>query len=82
MNAKGLQKLYAAAGFPVEIEAGNVGLVVYGPSPNTVRTVAENLIRSIRDRDPKVRRDEPSACQDEPPTTAYVCTVQFDWKKF
>ena len=74
-----LAALYARAGMPIEIEAGPVGLVVYGPSPAIVRKAAQSLASTPRVLGADVAVGPITVEPDEPKATRFWTTVEFDW---
>lgn len=77
--AKALAGLYVDVGLPCEIEAGPVGLVVYGPTSATVNAVTKSLARGPRTLGVAVRTSPAAADADEPEATRWWGTVEFDW---
>lgn len=77
--AKRLAALYTRAGLPVEVEAGPVGLVVYGSDAATVRRVAQSLASTPRVLGGEVTVGPITVDQDEPEATRFWTTVEFDW---
>lgn len=82
VRASALEALHRETGLLVEIEAGPVGLVVYGPSVAAVRAAAVSLVRSARTRDPKAELEPIGDDADEPAETRFYGVVRFDWAKF
>lgn len=81
-SAGKLAELFKRAGLACEIEAGAIGLVVYGASPAVVRAVMRSLNTTIRTHNPKTKVvvSEVAKDIDEPEATAFWGTLSFDWK--
>lgn len=77
-----LESRYAGAGLRVEIEAGPIGLVVYGPDRSAVSRVAAECVAAARvDGDPLAEIEHIGVDDGEPPPTRWVAVVTFDWEK-
>ena len=81
MRAAAIEAIHRSAGLPVEIEAGPVGFMVYGPSARTVMDSARALMRAIRQFDAAVLVDPVATEPDERPETRVFTSVRFDWSK-
>ena len=75
----GLVAMYAAAGLAVEIDAGQVGLVVYGATPGQVEWVARSLARGPASLGVAVEVSAPAFEADEREGLQFWATVSFDW---
>ncbi len=83
MRATAFERLVSQAGYRgIEIEAGAVGLVIYGPTSTSVAQVAEQLAGAARLGDPSARAERVSVEADEPAATRFVSTVHVDWERF
>ena len=76
-----LEERYAEAGLPVEIEAGPVGVVVYGPARRVVESVCRALVETVRDVDTHAVIDGGGEDRDESSATRFWAVVTFDWNK-
>ena len=79
-RAHTLEALVAKAGFKnIQIEAGPVGLVVYGPTQTSVAQVAAKMAEFAKLFDTHARAEAVCVDADEAPTSRFIATVRFDW---
>jgi hypothetical protein len=74
-----LEATYLAAGLTVEIEAGPIGLVIYGAGRQIVATIARKLVESARAKDPRAEVEYVGTDEKEPSETRWHAVVTFDW---
>lgn len=74
-----LEALYATAGLPIEIDAGNAGLVVYGATKAVVLAAARSLARAPESLGLDVEIAPVGEDDDEPAATRFHCAIWFDW---
>lgn len=80
--AETLQARYCARGLTCELEAGPVGIVVYAASQALAGRIADDILGSVKLRDPKAWREHVVFEKDEPAETSFVTAVHVDWEKF
>jgi ABC-type sugar transport system substrate-binding protein len=81
-SAAKLAAMYTSVGLPCEIEAGRVGLVVYGRTAEEVRSVAKGLAKAPRSLGVTVAVERVTQETDEPEETQFSAVVRFDWVAF
>jgi hypothetical protein len=82
MRAAAFERLVAQAGYKnIQIEAGSVGLVVYGPTIASVAQVTAQLAGFAKLVDSGARAEDVCIDADEPTTTRFVATVRLDWNR-
>jgi histidine ammonia-lyase len=75
-----LEALVAKAGFKnIQIEAGQVGLVVYGSTQTSVAQVAAKMAEFARLFDSAARAEAVCVDASEASTSRFIATVRFDW---
>jgi len=79
VRLKDFEDAYLAAGLVVEVEAGPIGVVVYGASKHVVSTVATHLAESARARDPRAEVEFIGTDEGEPAETRWHAVVTFNW---
>ena len=73
---------YRESGLPCEIEAGPLGLVVYALNRFNAEAIAKDILRQVRERDPRAIASKPMHDMDEPAATSWWAAVEFDWRRF
>lgn len=81
MRALTLEARLAQLGMPVQVEAGPVGLVVYGASTACVATAAKQLVDWARLVDDGARCDRVAFDGEEPAETRFITTVHVCWAR-
>ena len=77
-----LEMSYGRRGLVVEIEAGPIGLVIYGESRATVFVVAHESARAARRcGDARAEVEHVGIDADEPAATRWLACVTLDWAK-
>jgi len=79
MNTKALTKIFANAGFKVELDAGPAGVVIYGASEGETLEAAREFRKILASRSVKAEFVKYGFDADEPSETAFATLVTFDW---
>lgn len=76
-----IEGVFSAEGVHVEVEAGPIGLIIYGDSQEAVTKVAKVVVASAHRVDKRAEVEHVGIDRAEPAKTQWHAVVTFDWSK-